>query len=63
MTGSDEMADRRGALDIGPRHERWIYPHTFPCYGLLVTPAADPGAPIRLRFALKDADLYSLRFR
>lgn len=47
----------------GPRHERWIYPHTFPYYGTLVTPAADPDAPIRLRFALKDADLHSLRFR
>ena len=44
-------------VEVRDREGRTLY------YGLLVTPAADPGAPIRLRFALKDADLHSLRFR
>jgi len=37
-----------GFIRPGPRKERWIYPHTFPAYGMLVTPPDNPDAPDEL---------------
>ena len=47
----------------GPRHDRWIYPHTFPCYGLLTTPSPIPDMPDELSIYIIDGGYWAARAR
>ena len=47
----------------GLRYERWIYPHTFTCYGLLVTASGVPGASDELSMYVLDSGFWTARGR
>ena len=43
----------------GPRRERWIYPASFPAYGLLVTPADTADRPDELSLYVNDGGYWT----
>lgn len=43
----------------GPRRERWIYPASFPAYGLLVTPAETADRPEELSLYINDGGYWT----
>ena len=43
----------------GPRRERWIYPASFPAYGLLVTPADTADRPDQLSLYVNDGGYWT----
>ena len=66
MTSRDGVSFKRWSeafIRPGPRHDRWIYPHTFPCYGLLTTPSPIPDMPDELSIYIIDGGYWAARAR
>ena len=62
MTSRDGISFKRWGeafVRPGPRKERWIYPSTFPAYGLLVTPAETADRPDELSLYVNDGGYWT----
>lgn len=62
MSSRDGLSFKRWGeafIRPGPRRERWIYPASFPAYGLLVTPAETTGRPDELSLYINEGGYWT----
>ena len=62
MSSRDGLSFKRWGeafIRPGPRRERWIYPASFPAYGLLVTPAETADRPDELSLYVNDGGYWT----